>query len=90
MVASAGAMVRSEMVPGVDGVSEREGSGRRRLMFLSSREASAAASFLARADSESDMSSANHPYGSPTVETVCGSPHTFAPVRSEIAGMEAL
>ena len=45
-------VIRSGMVPGIDGERERAGSGRRRLMFLSSREASAAASFLAR---DSDM-----------------------------------
>ena len=38
-------------VPGVDGVCARDESGRQFLLFLSSREASAAASFLERADS---------------------------------------
>jgi len=39
-----------EMMVGVGGGSEREDEGRRRLMSRSSREASAAASFCARAD----------------------------------------
>ena len=42
-------MVTPEMSQGVDGKSKREGSGRRRL-FLPSREASAMARLLVRAD----------------------------------------
>ena len=58
------------MVREVDRESERERSGRRRLMFLSSREASAAASFCVRADSDVSRARAL-PF--PTVRR---SPHT--------------
>jgi hypothetical protein len=37
-VVADGVRVTSDMVPGVDGKSERNGSRRRRLMFLSPRE----------------------------------------------------
>ncbi len=54
VMAATSAMVASEVVRGVGGESEREGSRtrRRRLMFRSSREASAAAIFWARTDSD--------------------------------------
>ncbi len=58
-VMAASAIVTSEMVGEVDGEREREGSGRRRLMFLCSREARAAASFWARADSDMSLARAS-------------------------------
>jgi len=52
LVVAAAVIMTSEMALGVDGASEREDSGKR---YLSLREASAAESFLARADSDTGM-----------------------------------